>query len=1174
MNAFSAVLAPWLADYFLLSTLLLAVALVVGWRIGQPAQRLAVARPTLAALFLLIGMCALPGWSLVHLLNENAAVDNAREVSTLPPAPSIEQPPLQLTPMPLVETQPKPTVAPPALWATLFAWNTWLVSAYLCGCLLTIAWQAIGGVLARRLIRDARPAPLQLRTLLKNIGEDAKRLPELLVSARIQTPAAIGALRPTILLPQAMLNAQQDSLRPILAHELAHIRHGDLRTLAAVRVLMILLWPQPLYWLLRRQIRQDQETLADAAAADVTSRTDFAEQLVAWARVATASGGGTPRLASSVGLWESPSQLKQRIAILLDERVQVLRSCSQRWRAGTVVALMGLAVGLSFVSIWPTQTIVAKEQKSDKDAKQFSFGGTVEVMAIGTHDEDPPRWWDATGKPLETVPFHVEHADNISPIPNRKVVFSLGDLPRDVNVSWRVLPPGNSSSGRVVLEKPDDNRAYYVHIFDLKQNPKVLQLRVGVASGEWMTLATGLSSSHGIFGNSVIFSRAMLDHQGNALVIVSENSPDAAKRVVGIDRNGKYHTAERSGSFGAGPLNQSNWSFPGLLPEDLKTCELQARPYEWVEIDGLPVNPRGDKRAEKTPAVNLGNWALVETSPVLQPDINGEPEAPADVTIATPPADEGKQEPDVQWDVFASPSLPADGDERESSAEETGAERTTPEISDQEIGKIVRKFLRPLRETNKPNLIQGFCLDEKGQPLAGVPVQIISQRLDGSGDPAKPILTANTDSQGKFRFVDVMSIKDEFPNGIPEEHFQPKNAKVFTLIGRADGRVPGFESHLAVSIARRGQSMAWVMQPASTLRGRFTDQQGNPVAGAQVAAGLTGTWGGDHGVGMATTDANGEYIIDDLAAYNAAEAQRALEAFAKENPETFRVPFEFRDRPLLIKHPSFATKRTIIRHIPGKIDLQLVPGSVIEGKVKLAEGEAAAKSLAGSVVHLQRVVPPPKQRVRPPMISFQMEKTSVDETGHYQFQSLPAGKYDLTAEVKGWVTQGVESVEVAVGETATAPDILLTSGGRVRLQLIDDETGEPLQFEKPTKGYINPQQRPQRAVIFMFRDNIVEYSTEGTCEMQLPAGKYAFSVNIPMADRSYMGSVMPDDYKKWPTHEVVDGELLELSTRVRIQKLGLASLQVTTTAPSDQETEDDEAANSFIPVTPVAETEE
>ncbi len=450
MNAFAETLAPWLADFFLLSTLLLTMVLFMVRWIGQPSRRLAVARPTLAALVLLTGLCALPGWSLVHLLTEEAAVADKQKVSALPPAPSIEQPTMGFAPIPSVEIQASPTIAPPALSAPVakpIAWTTLLVGAYLCGSLLTIAWQASGGVLARRLIRDARPAPPQLQALLTNIGETDKRLPALLISARIQTPAAIGVVRPTILLPQVMLDGHQDSLRPILAHELAHIRHGDLRTLATMRVLMILLWAQPLYWLLRRQIRRDQETLADAAAAEVTSRSDFAEQLVEWARVATAPGAGTPRLASSVGLWESPSQLKQRVAMLLDEKLTVLRSCSRRWwvTCSTLVALV--AVGLSLVTLQPASISVAES------AKDVAVVGSASVEE-GSADGEARAAITAVEWP-EFLQGEIRD-DEDRPIPNARVRLVLNKIHEFSTGRWdeqlAVVEGNSGESGKFSLD--------------------------------------------------------------------------------------------------------------------------------------------------------------------------------------------------------------------------------------------------------------------------------------------------------------------------------------------------------------------------------------------------------------------------------------------------------------------------------------------------------------------------------------------------------------------------------------------------------------------------------------------------------------------------------------------------------------------------------------------------
>ena len=74
------------------------------------------------------------------------------------------------------------------------------------------------------------------------------------------------------------------SLRMLLAHEWAHIRRGDLWLLAASRLLLVVLFAHPLYWLLRRRLRFDQELMADAEAAAICGRQEYAETLFAWAR--------------------------------------------------------------------------------------------------------------------------------------------------------------------------------------------------------------------------------------------------------------------------------------------------------------------------------------------------------------------------------------------------------------------------------------------------------------------------------------------------------------------------------------------------------------------------------------------------------------------------------------------------------------------------------------------------------------------------------------------------------------------------------------------------------------------------------------------------------------------------------------------------------------------------
>ena len=110
---------------------------------------------------------------------------------------------------------------------------------------------------------------------------------------------------------------------------------------------------QPLYWWMRRGMRLDQETLADAAAAEVAGRQAYAEQLVAWARDVVARP--QPLLPASVGLWEGASQLRRRVAVLVDERFTTLRECSRQLRWASFFAFGAVAFVVSLVSFGPVR---------------------------------------------------------------------------------------------------------------------------------------------------------------------------------------------------------------------------------------------------------------------------------------------------------------------------------------------------------------------------------------------------------------------------------------------------------------------------------------------------------------------------------------------------------------------------------------------------------------------------------------------------------------------------------------------------------------------------------------------------------------------------------------------------------------------------------------------------
>ncbi|MEX2168673.1 MAG: hypothetical protein WD851_05155, partial [Pirellulales bacterium] len=178
MNAFAGSIARWLADYYLLATLLLAASLAVTWCVAQPARRVAVTRAALAGLALLAVLCAVPGWSVVHLMTREASPPPAAIV-----APAIENESLAVETTPIeapVEAMPlaqmPATASPPAAvhvpittrLSDLVAW------AFLFGSLAVVAWQVLGNWRARVLVRQARIAPPELQRMLLELSGAAR----------------------------------------------------------------------------------------------------------------------------------------------------------------------------------------------------------------------------------------------------------------------------------------------------------------------------------------------------------------------------------------------------------------------------------------------------------------------------------------------------------------------------------------------------------------------------------------------------------------------------------------------------------------------------------------------------------------------------------------------------------------------------------------------------------------------------------------------------------------------------------------------------------------------------------------------------------------------------------------------------------------------------------------
>jgi beta-lactamase regulating signal transducer with metallopeptidase domain len=304
-------LACWLVAVYAMATIVLTAALIALGGLRQPARRLAISRWTLLVLF-----CLPPLALLTKSTNGPSAA-----------------PDLDLDDVCYCSVSGATGGGTISTLTTIFVTCSGLV----------VAWLTLGALATTRVVMRSTDAPDALRSLLRRVVTDGSTPPRLRVGG-VSQPVALGLFRPTIVLPGWFVETEPEAgVEAALAHEWTHLRRGDLWTLAASRVLLVVLFAHPLFYLFRGRLRADQEVLADAEAAGPRGNVAYAEALVGWAR-RTSRGS----LGSSLGLVGRSSLLRKRVALLLDAEFRVDPTCPRGWtfavRASAASAVTGLAL--------------------------------------------------------------------------------------------------------------------------------------------------------------------------------------------------------------------------------------------------------------------------------------------------------------------------------------------------------------------------------------------------------------------------------------------------------------------------------------------------------------------------------------------------------------------------------------------------------------------------------------------------------------------------------------------------------------------------------------------------------------------------------------------------------------------------------------------------------------
>jgi prepilin-type processing-associated H-X9-DG protein len=195
---------------------------------------------------------------------------------------------------------------------------TWQAAAFLLwatGMLAFAGWVVQRVFFVRRLMARGHPADKSLVDVLEacRLRMGLRARVGLRLTSEASSPAVCGLLRPTILLPVALVDKlMSGGLEAVLIHELAHVKRADLWLNCLQTVLQIIYFYNPLVWLAGAMVRRVREQAVDemvlvalGAEARSYSRTlvDIAE--MAFARVSPAL-----RL---IGVAESRKSLEGRI---------------------------------------------------------------------------------------------------------------------------------------------------------------------------------------------------------------------------------------------------------------------------------------------------------------------------------------------------------------------------------------------------------------------------------------------------------------------------------------------------------------------------------------------------------------------------------------------------------------------------------------------------------------------------------------------------------------------------------------------------------------------------------------------------------------------------------------------------------------------------------------------
>ena len=266
---------------------------------------------------------------------ENDPYQQIETGMTAPTGPSAETPkPAE----PAITPTPAGTRSIPVMEAVGWCWAA--------GTALFLLWQ-LGSYLALRakLSRSRRPLTDEaiLAVLEKESAAAGRQKPLPVYTAAVGSPMIVGAIKPTLLLPELELSTEQLSL--VFRHELIHYRRRDIWYKLLLMLANAIHWFNPMVWLMVYAADRDLELSCDEAVVagrDEAYREEYGRCLLAVVRA-----GMSRRTLFTTNFYSGKKTLKNRLATIFDTTKK------HRGTLALAALLLAAAVAGSLVACTP-----------------------------------------------------------------------------------------------------------------------------------------------------------------------------------------------------------------------------------------------------------------------------------------------------------------------------------------------------------------------------------------------------------------------------------------------------------------------------------------------------------------------------------------------------------------------------------------------------------------------------------------------------------------------------------------------------------------------------------------------------------------------------------------------------------------------------------------------------